>query len=120
MQEVKLGRVPTWEGPSVQTSKAMESLALGRLLRICALTPTPCQGELLCRFTCSHVCAALRDPICDFFLLGEGRERELFPPLMGDEVLKRAIWIPTKYFSEHGVLNKKAEGKGLLVVVLYY
>lgn len=44
---------------------------------------------------------------------------ETFPSLIGDEVVKCSICISRKYSSEHGVLNKKAEGEGLSVVVIY-
>lgn len=40
--------------------------------------------------------------------------------LNGDEALKCAIGIPRKSSSEHKVLNKKAEGEGLSVVVIYH
>lgn len=79
LRELCAGEVTLGLGaaPHAQTGKAVGLLALGWLLRVGALTPTPWQDELLCRFMRSRICAALKDPIRDFSL-GEGRQRGNF------------------------------------------
>lgn len=54
------------------------------------------------------------------FPSGKGGKGGTFPSLNGDEVLKCAIRSPRKSSSEHGVINKKAEGEGLSVVAIYH
>lgn len=88
--------------------------ALGWWLGVGVLTPpaagwgpVPIHGLL---FLCSF------EGPCLWFSLVVGTS----PSLNGDDVLKCAICISRKSSSGHGVLNKKAEGEGLLVVVIYH